>query len=895
MSRGYKRGTASGGLIQAPGGNSYTLIQASPLHICKEGQVVQAGRKIVVTGDVMMESKLASGYVYDKEVPDKVREAGDPISGPRIYLHRYVEAGGAVSLWKIIREVLDTWTPAQATLTSPELLAVDEDAFKNQDLQDFFWRSNIVAKQFPLVGKSGDNRTLVWRIERGLGINRAAPRALERLPREKFPLSYDETDKGDANLVVVEHLNQDFAKYKALWPKSLQNEDNRPLWLLVRWARPVLNDTTTLGRTVFERFRDRTVAIVSIEHLRRFGWQVSRGLSWERTVSDLHKYVTKHWKSSMRGTAHLIVVFFQAGAVLFSRHRGRITTTLVYDPAHLETDWGHQYDGDMLGFNRAMTAAVAVQMMFARSLAKCDATGVRAGLLAGRNLLVGGYAARGHQDRPETTLPEDLEYPHERTAYVIGTALGFDGNARGFAKQTDLAQHEETAAWCRSSAEAFRIQPIDKGRLETEWRLLDLGMPQQIREANREVAQQVHEAKIEDTFSFARDVVQYGTDFRPWCFPTLRFGDLFIVDRKEMESFRALRELMLHYLSSSEVSSPLCIAVFGSPGSGKSFAIKQLSRHLSDEYKSRFEMTPLQNITFNVSQFTDAGSLVSALHGVRDVALKGCTPLVFWDEFDAPYGTTRLGWLRYFLAPMQDGQFQEGPVVHNIGRAIFVFAGGNYSLAEFIELSKAKESTKPRDVLAELAKSDISEAKIREFLLDLSKRDSETKIGDYLPALVNGDIADMKIRDFVPELAKTDVSDTKIRDFVSRLKGLMEVATLDYRAPTNVEKPDAAIMLRRAELLRAYLKTAAPKLIQEVRRREDTRRYERLNIDRGLIRAFLLVQKYKYGARSMEAIVRMSALTGKYLYDRSSLPPNDQLDLHVDHWEFSKLAGEEWG
>ncbi len=35
-----------------------------------------------------------------------------------------------------------------------------------------------------------------------------------------------------------------------------------------------------------------------------------------------------------------------------------------------------------------------------------------------------------------------------------------------------------------------------------------------------------------------------------------------------------------------------------------------------------------------------------------------------------------LGWLRYFLAPMQDGSFLEGQVTHPIGRAIFVFAGG---------------------------------------------------------------------------------------------------------------------------------------------------------------------------------------------------------------------------
>ncbi len=30
-------------------------------------------------------------------------------------------------------------------------------------------------------------------------------------------------------------------------------------------------------------------------------------------------------------------------------------------------------------------------------------------------------------------------------------------------------------------------------------------------------------------------------------------------------------------------------------------------------------------------------------------------PLVFWDEFDTSLDGRPLGWLRYFLAPMQDG------------------------------------------------------------------------------------------------------------------------------------------------------------------------------------------------------------------------------------------------
>src|SRR6185503_15094555 len=71
-----------------------------------------------------------------------------------------------------------------------------------------------------------------------------------------------------------------------------------------------------------------------------------------------------------------------------------------------------------------------------------------------------------------------------------------------------------------------------------------------------------------------------------------------------------------------------------------------------------------------------AGELLDALHQVRDAGLSGFIPLVFFDEFDTTLDRQRFGWLRHFLAPMQDGRFQQGQISHPIGRAIFVFAGG---------------------------------------------------------------------------------------------------------------------------------------------------------------------------------------------------------------------------
>ena len=89
-------------------------------------------------------------------------------------------------------------------------------------------------------------------------------------------------------------------------------------------------------------------------------------------------------------------------------------------------------------------------------------------------------------------------------------------------------------------------------------------------------------------------------------------------------------------------------------------------------------------MTFNLSQMNGPEDLADALHQVRDAGLRGKLPFVLWDEFDSRLAGESLGWLRHFLAPMQDGAFQQGEILHPIGKAVFVFAGGTSTrLADF--------------------------------------------------------------------------------------------------------------------------------------------------------------------------------------------------------------------
>ncbi|NTV04422.1 hypothetical protein HGA89_05880 [bacterium] len=146
--------------------------------------------------------------------------------------------------------------------------------------------------------------------------------------------------------------------------------------------------------------------------------------------------------------------------------------------------------------------------------------------------------------------------------------------------------------------------------------------------------------------------------------PYGRFGKLYTVDRIELNGFYSIRRLISDYVGEENPGKPLSLGVFGPPGSGKSFGIKQIAQGILGR--------GAKILTFNLSQFTGPEMLAGALHQVRDEVLRGNVPVVFWDEFDS----RDLMWLQYMLAPMNDGEFLEGQVTHPVGKCIFIFAGG---------------------------------------------------------------------------------------------------------------------------------------------------------------------------------------------------------------------------
>jgi hypothetical protein len=310
--------------------------------------------------------------------------------------------------------------------------------------------------------------------------------------------------------------------------------------------------------------------------------------------------------------------------------------------------------------------------------------------------------------------------------------------------------------------------------------------------------------------------------------PVLQYGQQIAVERDQIQSFRSVRNLLREYMDNKDRNKkPISIAVFAPPGAGKSFAVEQIAQEvgLGDD--------PLE---YNIAQFQNLEDLHNALHEVTEKSKK-TLPLVFFDEFDSARDNQELGWLKFFLAPMQDGAFYSAKVERpvDIGRAVFIFAGGIYTSFEWFDPRRASIDEELGYVLSE---------------------EHQKRIERFKQA--------------------------KGPDFISRLRGYIDIAD------ANAEPGRSKHFARRAIQLRGLLEQL--KFVTPGKWAK---------IDESIIYALLTVDRYRHGVRSMEAILRMCRRIDDYI-QISSLPARAQLNMHVNAEEFfirlhrGRSRAEDW-
>lgn len=139
-----------------------------------------------------------------------------------------------------------------------------------------------------------------------------------------------------------------------------------------------------------------------------------------------------------------------------------------------------------------------------------------------------------------------------------------------------------------------------------------------------------------------------------------------------VEDIKKVIRLLEGYHGDRTADRPLSIAVFGPPGSGKSTFVKKIITAVKG-----CSLVATENLT----QHTNSETLAQVFVTAPDPSM---TPVYFFDEFDAARDGRPLGWLSWFLAPMEDGAVQVDGKAKEIGKAVFIFAGGTAnSLDEF--------------------------------------------------------------------------------------------------------------------------------------------------------------------------------------------------------------------
>ncbi|MCL2855067.1 MAG: hypothetical protein FWE21_05550 [Defluviitaleaceae bacterium] len=413
----------------------------------------------------------------------------------------------------------------------------------------------------------------------------------------------------------------------------------------VLWA----SEKTVPEAEQLSKVANNCLLFLSANALRSSGAMISRQISWERTTTELIREIQTNTAIKHLLSARAIIVAFEFdGAVLITNINNELKASLILTHGGSE---GHIKEKRFGTSDHAFTIVVSMMLISPEpfidilknnktsdDIIKQGCAGVRALLELGENIVLTGFQVK-------------------------------DGESDMNISVTNAGRN-----W-----DAFSIPLKEVGGLITvpdDWIITD----------------NVGNKRLEDV---AFDYVQQGSAIIEGL-PQLSFGNLTTIDRWEIESYQNIRNLILGYASGDSVR-PLSIAVFGSPGSGKSFGVTEIAKNILPGRVHKLE--------FNVSQFTDLSDLVAAFQRVRDVVLEGKLPLVFFDEFDSDKDGVALGWVKSFLMPMQDGRFRDGNSEHPIGKCILVFAGGtSANFEEFASPSDADvfKNVKGPDFLSRL-------------------------------------------------------------------------------------------------------------------------------------------------------------------------------------------------
>jgi len=736
-------------------------------------EVMADKKKIVVTGDLIWDYNLVK---YPKTAIHHSIPTSDVL---------YAKPGGA---W-YLKEMIELSCPIDmiefVCTDDPKPYNVSQNDEKDgQPSKDKRWLSNDKvggdAYQIWSLHNKIENKKdsgLVWRIGHDyfLGCNH----------NKNVFGSCEQKERIETDILVLDDIGLSFRDSTDQLDRFCPDKIGS---IILKTVAPLCKGS--LWEKLIEKYADRLTIILPVCALRARGADISKALSWDRTIEEIVWEFDKGFSAQDLAKCRRAIVYFgTAGVASFSRiplikseccqsleTKARLERFL-YHPDKLEGSWESMHLGQTFGKSSILTSAMVRHELQPQTFPLYIALG--RGLAAIRN-------------------------NHELGA---GPPENFNPNAahEAIEKVFNPCNKEPASQYCT----AFPHSLLDA--------LSTVKQSQSQSQYQSNLMQDLTGNSFEYVSAKATEVVLYGVEKALRTVPNVKYGKYLTVDRQEIERINAIRNLIIAYQKNPKDQRPLSIAVFGTPGSGKSFAIKQLASELFGEKNLVFE--------FNLSQFRSDDELIMAFHQIRDASVQSQIPLVFWDEFD----TKSLEWLKYFLCPMQDAKFYAGSNIHPFGKAVFVFAGG--TCTTFGVFDRTNETGSKADEFRDKKGPDFV-SRLRGFV---------------------------NIKGPNPVLSQSCLEK-------------METQDMQSLSDDAIAQQDIAYLIRRAIMLRASLSKSAPHLI-------DSNGFA--SICAGVVRGFLRVKKFLHGARSLDAIVSMSSLSDVYQYGVSELPSPDLLNLHV--------------
>lgn len=563
-------------------------------------------KTIVVTGDVTIDWNIAR-----VRRADVIMHVWNAENLTMAFCHR----GGVVMLADLIKGIVRNLNQIKQTDITVRQISTPRGPIN--PCNSSFHHSYAIWSPFKVDEHKSDKGDKVWRVQEFLGLCKAFS---DNSSSDNWKKVVD--DPINPDLIILDDAALEFRDSPEYWPQALSKGGSKP-WILLKMARPVAKGR--LWNHLLQNHADRLIVVMTVDDLRLGQVHISRQVSWERTAQDLMwELLYNPHVNEIIQCAHAIISFNTAGAILLSKKPDSLPDAfLFFDPSAMEGQWGDSHKGYMIGYTSCLAGGIARELML--STADPDIShGIQSGIWAMRSLHIMGYG-------PASIEPKkiSLAFP----AAELAAKLAEDCSLLSVVPIRNPA----TSLSGTSSLEPTHF-----------WTILEDKSPDSLE-------------------NIAKLIVREGLEHALPGVPVGKFNKLKTIDRKEIEALHNISNLINEYCEGYQ-KTPLSIAVFGPPGSGKSFAVKQVANSM--------QQRKIDDINFNLSQLGGPEDLLGAFHQIRDKALAGKISLVFWDEFDTSLQNQPLGWLRYFLAPMQDGQFQEGQITHNIGRCIFVFAGG---------------------------------------------------------------------------------------------------------------------------------------------------------------------------------------------------------------------------